>query len=67
MIVKNDSKAVIVLKAIGLPALRLFPGYNTVDQNDIEKYFFAVMSNPIDVMERVIIVISETPFIFILF
>jgi len=39
MIVKNNSKAVIVLNAIGLPALRLFPGYNTVKENEIEKYF----------------------------
>ena len=39
MIVKNNAKSVIVLKAIGLPALRLFPGYNTVDENEIGKYF----------------------------
>ena len=39
MIVKNDSKSVIVLKAVGLQNLRLFPGYNTVDQSKIEKYF----------------------------
>lgn len=39
MIVKNNAKAVIVLKAIGLPNLRLFPGYNTVDEKEIGKYF----------------------------
>ncbi len=39
MIVKNNSKAVIVLKAVGLQPLRLFPGYNTVSENDIGKYF----------------------------
>ena len=39
MIVKNEAKSVIVLKAIGLKNLRLFPGYNTVDENEIGKYF----------------------------
>jgi len=39
MIVKNNAKSVIVLKAVGLQALRLFPGYNTVDENDVAKYF----------------------------
>jgi len=37
MIIKNSSKAVVVLKGVGLPVLRLFPGYNTV-KDDIEKY-----------------------------
>lgn len=39
MIVKNKAKAVIVLKAVGLPNLRLFPGHNTVDEKEIGKYF----------------------------
>jgi len=39
MIVKNKAKAVIVLKAVGLPNLRLFPGHNTVDEKVIGKYF----------------------------
>ena len=39
MIIRNDSKSVKVLKAAGLPALRLFPGHNTVNANTIRKYF----------------------------
>jgi len=39
MIINNQKKAVIVLKAIGMPNLRLFPGYNQVDENGVEKYF----------------------------
>lgn len=39
MIVKNESKHVIALKAVGMPQLRLFPGYNEVKKEDFEKYF----------------------------
>lgn len=39
MIINNKTKAVIVLKAIGLPNLRLFPGYNTVEEKGLDKYF----------------------------
>ncbi|MCK5025061.1 MAG: hypothetical protein KAS15_00610 [Nanoarchaeota archaeon] len=39
MIINNQKKAVIVLKAIGMPNLRLFPGYNQVDENGVERYF----------------------------
>ena len=37
--VKNNSKAVKVLKAVGLPPLRLFPGCNSVDKASLDKYF----------------------------
>ena len=39
MIINNKTKAVIVLKAIGMPNLRLFPGYNTVEEEGLDKYF----------------------------
>jgi len=39
MVINNQKKAVIVLKAIGMPSLRLFPGYNQVNENGIERYF----------------------------
>lgn len=39
MIIYNKSKAVKVLKAVGLPVLRLFPGNNTVDEGTIKGYF----------------------------
>ncbi len=37
--VKNESKAVKVLKAFGMAPLRLFPGYNYVEKTELEKYF----------------------------
>lgn len=39
MIILNKSKAVKVLKAIGLAPLRLFPGHNTVDEKVVPEYF----------------------------
>lgn len=39
MIIKNNSKHTIVLKAVGLNPLRLFPGYNTVKNEGVEEYF----------------------------
>lgn len=36
--VKNKSAAVQVLKCLGLPPLRLFPGYNQVDEKQFAKY-----------------------------
>ena len=42
MIINNKTEAVIVLKAVGLPNLRLFPGYNTVEEKGLEKYFTGV-------------------------
>ena len=42
MIVQNKSKKVIVFKNIGLPPLRLFPGFNEVPEG-IEQY---LINNP---------------------
>lgn len=39
MIINNKLKAVVVLKAVGMPNLRLFPGHNTVGESGIENYF----------------------------
>jgi len=39
MIINNKTKAVIVLKAVGMQNLRLFPGYNTVEEKGLDKYF----------------------------
>ena len=39
MIINNKLKSVIVLKAAGMLNLRLFPGYNQVNENGIKKYF----------------------------
>lgn len=39
MIINNKTKGVIVLKAIGMSNLRLFPGYNTVEEEGLDKYF----------------------------
>lgn len=39
MVINNITKAVIVLKAAGMPNLRLFPGYNTVKEAGLKKYF----------------------------
>jgi len=39
MIINNKTKAVIVLKAVEMPVLRLFPGHNTVEQKGLDKYF----------------------------
>ena len=37
--IKNTSKAVKVLKSVGLLPLRLFPGYNQVDEVEANKHF----------------------------
>lgn len=37
--IENKTKSVIVLKAIGKPNLRLFPGFNAVDGKSIADYF----------------------------
>ncbi|RLB93614.1 MAG: hypothetical protein DRH26_03500 [Deltaproteobacteria bacterium] len=39
MIINNVTKGVIVLKAIGMPNLRLFPGHNTVEKKGFDEYF----------------------------
>lgn len=39
IIINNKLKAVVVLKAVGMPNLRLFPGYNTVNEKGIKNYF----------------------------
>lgn len=39
MIITNTTKSVKVLKALGLPNLRLFPGPNKVDRENISDYF----------------------------
>jgi len=39
VVINNKTKSVIVLKAIGMPNLRLFPGYNKVQETGIENYF----------------------------
>lgn len=39
MIINNKTKAVIVLKAVEMPVLRLFPGHNTVEEKGLNKYF----------------------------
>ncbi len=36
--IQNSAKCVITLKAYGEPTLRLFPGNNTVDRDDINVY-----------------------------
>lgn len=38
MIINNTSKSVKVLKAVGLPALRLFPGHNECKDDDARAY-----------------------------
>lgn len=35
----NKSKSVKVFKAVGLPPLRIFPGYNYVDKDILNEYF----------------------------
>jgi len=39
IIIHNSSKAVKVLKAMDMPVLRLFPGYNYVDAEGYKNYF----------------------------
>jgi len=39
MVINNTTKSVIVLKAMGMPNLRLFPGYNRVKEEGLEHYF----------------------------
>lgn len=39
MIVHSKAKQVIVLKAIGLPSLRIFPGHNEVNREEFPRYF----------------------------
>ena len=39
MIINNKTKGVIVLKAVGMQNLRLFPGFNTVEEEGLKGYF----------------------------
>lgn len=39
IVLKSTAKSVIVLKAYGLPVLRIFPGHNNVKKENLESYF----------------------------
>lgn len=58
MIINNKLKSVIVLKAAGMLNLRLFPGYNQVQENGIKKYFTSPAAKAHQ-KENLIIVESE--------